>query len=48
METLNNLNRRHVAQIVRRKMIEKVKPSDKPYDRKKEKNVDKFVLDITN
>ena len=29
------LDRRHVAQIIRRKMIQKVKPSGKVYDRKK-------------
>ena len=31
----NGLDRRHVAQIVRRKMIQRVKPSGKVYDRKK-------------
>lgn len=35
METLNGLSERHVAQIIRRKMIQKVKPSGKVYDRKK-------------
>jgi hypothetical protein len=35
METnLNGLSLRHVAQIVRRKMIQKVKPSGKVYSRK--------------
>ena len=32
---INGLERRHVAQIVRRMMIQKVKPSKKVYDRKK-------------
>jgi hypothetical protein len=31
---LNGLSLRHVAQIVRRKMIQKVKPSGKVYSRK--------------
>ena len=34
---LNGLSLRHVAQIVRRKMIQKVKPSGKVYSRKKYK-----------
>jgi hypothetical protein len=34
-EKFNGLERRHVAQIVRRLMIQKVKPSGKVYDRKK-------------
>ncbi len=34
-EKFNGLERRHVAQIVRRMMIQKVKPSGKVYDRKK-------------
>jgi hypothetical protein len=34
---LNGLSIRHVAQIVRRKMIQKVKPSGKVYNRKKYK-----------
>jgi hypothetical protein len=34
---LNGLSLRHVAQIVRRKMIQKVKPSGKVYNRKKYK-----------
>jgi hypothetical protein len=37
METLNGLSERHVAQIIRRKMIQKCKPSGKAYDRKKER-----------
>jgi hypothetical protein len=35
MENLNGLSERHVAQIVRRKMIQKMKPSGKQYNRKK-------------
>jgi len=31
---LNGLNQRHVAQIVRRKMIQRMKPSKKVYSRK--------------
>jgi len=31
----NGLERRHVRQIIRRMMIQKVKPSGKMYDRKK-------------
>lgn len=31
----NGLSERHVAQIIRRKMIQKVKPSGKAYKRKK-------------
>lgn len=34
---LNGLSIRHVAQIVRRKMTQKVKPSGKVYNRKKYK-----------
>ena len=34
-QKFNGLERRHVAQIVRRMMIQKVKPSKKVYDRKK-------------
>ena len=34
-QKFNGLDRRHVAQIVRRMMIQKVKPSKKVYDRKK-------------
>jgi len=37
---LNGLSLRHVAQIIRRKMIQKVKPSGKVYDRKKRKKKD--------
>lgn len=36
-DKLNGLNPRHVAQIIRRKMITKTKPSKKIYNRKKEK-----------
>ena len=32
---LNGLSLRHVAQIVRRRMIQKAKPSGKVYNRKK-------------
>ena len=32
---IDGLNERHIAQIIRRKMIQKVKPSGKVYDRKK-------------
>jgi hypothetical protein len=32
---INGLSERHVAQIIRRKMIQKIKPSDKTYNRKK-------------
>jgi hypothetical protein len=34
-EKFNGLERRHVQQIIRRMMIQKVKPSGKIYDRKK-------------
>jgi hypothetical protein len=34
---LNGLSLRHVAQIVRRRMIQKAKPSGKVYSRKKYK-----------
>lgn len=38
MEKKNEgLSERHIAQIVRRKMIQKVKPSGKIYSRKKAK-----------
>jgi hypothetical protein len=40
----NGLERRHVAQIVRRMMIQKVKPSGKVYDRKKFKK--ELFLDL--
>lgn len=33
--TYNGLSERHVAQIIRRKMIQKVKPSGKAYKREK-------------
>jgi hypothetical protein len=35
---INGLSERHVAQIVRRKMIQRVKPSAKVYKRNKNKN----------
>jgi hypothetical protein len=34
---LNGLNERHVAQIIRRKMIQRCKPSAKTYKREKYK-----------
>jgi len=34
-DTINGLDKRHAAQIIRRKMITKVKPSGKVYNRKK-------------
>jgi hypothetical protein len=37
MKTFEGLSERHVAQIIRRKMIQKVKPSGKTYDRNKSK-----------
>jgi len=37
MKTFEGLSERHVAQIIRRKMIQKVKPSSKVYDRNKAK-----------
>lgn len=37
MMTFNGLSERHTAQIIRRKMIQKVKPSGKVYDRNKTK-----------
>jgi hypothetical protein len=33
-DTFNGLSERHVAQIIRRQMIQKVKPSKKVYSRK--------------
>jgi hypothetical protein len=36
-KNLNGLSERHVAQIVRRRMVQKVKPSGKIYSRKKTK-----------
>lgn len=38
--TINGLSERHVSQIIRRKMIQKVKPSKKIYNRKKRKKDD--------
>ena len=38
MATFNGLSERHIAQIIRRKMIQKVKPSGKVYSRKGNKN----------
>lgn len=35
---LNGLSLRHVAQIVRRRMIQKTKPSGKVYNRKRYKH----------
>lgn len=32
------LNKRHISQIIRRKMIQKVKPDGRIYDRKKQKS----------
>lgn len=32
--TIDGLNERHVAQIIRRKMIQKAKPSGKNYQRR--------------
>ena len=38
MKTSQNIiSERHMAQMIRRKMIQKVKPSGKVYDRKKVK-----------
>jgi hypothetical protein len=36
-KTLNGLSERHVAQIIRRKMIQRCKPSAKTYKREKYK-----------
>jgi len=36
--TINGLSERHVAAIIRRKMITRTKPSGKTYNRKKVKN----------
>ncbi len=36
-QLINGLRPRHVAQIIRRKMIQKVKPSGKQYKREKYK-----------
>lgn len=35
---IDGLAQRHVAQIVRRKMTQRIKPSKKVYDRNKEKS----------
>lgn len=32
------MNKRHIQQIIRRKMIQKIKPSSKIYNRKDKKN----------
>jgi len=37
MKNFEGLSERHVAQIIRRKMIQRVKPSGKVYDRNKTK-----------
>lgn len=34
---INGVDLRHAAQIIRRSMLQKVKPSAKVYDRKKDK-----------
>lgn len=39
--TINGLSERHVAQIIRRMMIQKVKPCGKKYSRNKFKNQNK-------
>jgi len=39
MKTFEGLSERLVAQIIRRKMIQKVKPSSKVYDRNKNKKL---------
>jgi hypothetical protein len=36
-DKIEGLNRRHVAQIIRRNMVQRVKDSKKVYDRKKER-----------
>jgi hypothetical protein len=36
-DKIEGLNKRHVAQIIRRNMSQRVKDSKKVYDRKKEK-----------
>lgn len=43
MKTFEGLSERHVGQIIRRKMIQKVKPSSKVYDRNKGKKV-RFLI----
>lgn len=40
--TINGLDERHVAQIIRRKMMEKKFESKKKYDRNKLKDNDKY------
>lgn len=37
---INGLNERHVSQIIRRKMIQKIKPSGKIYKRNKKDKSD--------
>jgi hypothetical protein len=37
-EKIEGLNRRHIAQIVRRNMMTRTKPSKKIYNRKKQMN----------
>jgi hypothetical protein len=39
MKTFEGLSERHVAQIIRRKMTQKVKPSSKVYNRNKTKKL---------
>jgi hypothetical protein len=39
MKTFEGLSERHVAQIIRRKMTQKVKPSSKVSDRNKNKKL---------
>jgi hypothetical protein len=36
-DKIAGLNKRHVAQIIRRNMVQRVKDSKKVYDRKKER-----------
>jgi len=36
-DKIDGLNKRHVAQIIRRNMVTRTKPSKKVYDRKKER-----------
>jgi hypothetical protein len=36
-DKIEGLNKRHVAQIIRRNMVQRVKDSKKVYDRKKER-----------
>ena len=36
-DKIEGLNKRHVAQIIRRNMVQRVKDSKKIYDRKKER-----------